>query len=197
MQKRNVLKNLGIIIVLSIAVAVGLNCLLLSVDLAQYSERYQEATVVLYSPPFAQQLLYSGILMPIVEELLFRGVLFRLLRKWIAFPWAMLISSVVFGAYHGNIVQFIYATICGMLLAYLYEKYDSIFATILSHVSMNVFSIILTQTGVFPWIMDSSLKVLFVIAICGVISVIVLRALQKLDVTRVLKIYCKDVDDDI
>ena len=45
--------------------------------------------------------------------------------------------------------------------------------------------------------MDSSLKVLFVIAICGVISVIVLRALQKLDVTRVLKIYCKDVDDDI
>lgn len=197
MQKRNVLNNLGIIIILSIAVAVGLNSLLLSVDLAQYSERYQEATVVLYSPPFAQQILYSGIWIPIVEELLFRGILFRVLRKWIAFPWAMLISAVVFGAYHGNIVQFVYATICGMLLAYLYEKYDSIFATILSHMSMNIFSIILTQTGVFSWIMDSSLKVVFVIAICGAISVCALRSLQKVDVTKVLKIYCKDVGNDI
>ena len=197
MQKRNVLNNLGIIIILSIAVAVGLNSLLLSVDLAQYSERYQEATVVLSSPPFAQQILYSGIWIPIVEELLFREILFRVLRKWIAFPWAMLISAVVFGAYHGNIVQFVYATICGMLLAYLYEKYDSIFATILSHMSMNIFSIILTQTGVFSWIMDSSLKVVFVIAICGAISVCALRSLQKVDVTKVLKIYCKDVGNDI
>lgn len=197
MQRRNVLKNLEIIIFLSIAVAVGLNCLLLSADLVQYSERYQEATVILYSPPFMQQILYSGILIPILEEGLFRGGLFRVLRRRISFLWAMLISAVVFGAYHGNIVQFVYATICGMLLAYLYEKYNSILASILSHMSMNVFSIILTQMGVFSWIMDGTPKVLLVIVICGAIIVFVLRRLQKLDVTKVLKIYCKDVGNDI
>lgn len=197
MQKRNVLNNLGIIIILSIAVAVGLNSLLLSVDLAQYSERYQEATVVLYSPPFAQQILYSGIWIPIVEELLFRGILFRVLRKWIAFPWAMLISAVVFGAYHGNIVQFVYATICGMLLAYLYEKYDFIFATILSHMSMNIFSIILTQVGAFAWMMGSSLRTIVTIVVCGAISMVLFRALQKMDVTKMLKIYCKENANDI
>jgi len=196
-QRRNVLKNLEIIIFLSIAVAVGLNCLLLSADLVQYSERYQEATVILYSPPFMQQILYSGILIPILEEGLFRGGLFRVLRRRISFLWAMLISAVVFGAYHGNIVQFVYATICGMLLAYLYEKYNSILASILSHMSMNVFSIILTQMGVFSWIMDGTPKVLLVIVICGAIIVFVLRRLQKLDVTKVLKIYCKDVGNDI
>ena len=197
MQRRNVLKNLEIIIFLSIAVAVGLNCLLLSADLVQYSERYQEATVILYSPPFMQQILYSGILIPILEEGLFRGGLFRVLRRRISFLWAMLISAVVFGAYHGNIVQFVYATICGMLLAYLYEKYNSILASILSHMSMNVFYIILTQMGVFSWIMDGTPKVLLVIVICGAIIVFVLRRLQKLDVTKVLKIYCKDVGNDI
>ena len=197
MQKRNVIKNVCLIVILSIAVAVGLNCLLLFADIAQYSERYQEATVVLYSPPFIQQILYSGILIPILEELLFRGLMFRLLRRWIAFPWAMVFSAVVFGAYHGNIVQFIYATICGVLLAYLCEKYDSIIAPVLSHMMMNLVSIILTQAGVFAWVMDSGVKVLFVVAFCVATGVFALYMLQKMDVTKVLKIYCKDMGNDI
>lgn len=197
MQKRNVIKNVCLIVILSIAVAVGLNCLLLFADIAQYSERYQEATVVLYSPPFIQQILYSGILIPILEELLFRGLMFRLLRRWIAFPWAMVFSAVVFGAYHGNIVQFIYATICGVLLAYLCEKYDSIIAPVLSHIMMNLVSIILTQAGVFAWVMDSGVKVLFIVAFCVATEVFALYMLQKMDVTKVLKIYCKDMGNDI
>ena len=197
MQKRNVIKNVCLIVILSIAVAVGLNCLLLFADIAQYSERYQEATVVLYSPPFIQQILYSGILIPILEELLFRGLMFRLLRRWIAFPWAMVFSAVVFGAYHGNIVQFIYATICGVLLAYLCEKYDSIIAPVLSHMMMNLVSIILTEAGVFAWVMDSGVKVLFVVAFCVATGVFALYMLQKMDVTKVLKIYCKDMGNDI
>lgn len=197
MQRRNVLKNMGLIAILSAAVAIGLNCLLLGVDLAQYSERYQEATVVLYSPPFMQQILYSGILIPIVEELLFRGFLFRVLRKWVAFPWAMVISAVLFGAYHGNLVQFVYAGFCGVLLAYLCEVYASVVAPILSHMTMNLVSVILTQVGAFAWMMRSGFKVLVVVAFCSVISIVLLRTLQKLDVTKVLKIYCKDVGNDI
>lgn len=197
MQRRNVLKNVWLIVMLSVAVAIGLNCLLLSVDLAQHSERYQEATVVLYSPPFMQQVLYSGILIPIVEELLFRGLVFRVLRKWIAFPWAMVISAVLFGVYHGNLVQFVYAGICGLLLAYLYEKYDSIFAPILSHMTMNLVSVILTQMGVFAWIMEGNMTVVIVVMLCGVIGIVMFRAIQKMDVTKVLKIYCKDTSNDI
>ena len=192
MQKRDVLRNVGIVAVLSICVSVFLNILLLRVNLPEYSERYQEASVILYSPPFWQQIIYNGIAAPIIEELLFRGVLFRVLRKWIAFPWAMLLSAVIFGAYHGNLVQFVYAAICGMLLAYFCEKYDSVIASVVAHVVMNMVAILFTQWGVFAQIMKSDMLSLLVMLVCVVCGVAVLCHLQKMDVTKVLKIYCKE-----
>lgn len=197
MQKRNVLGNIGMIAIVSATVAVGLNCLLLFINLAQYSERYQEAATILYAPSFAQQILYSGILIPILEELLFRGLVFRVLRKWTTFPWALLVSAVVFGIYHGNLVQFVYAGICGVLLAYLYEKYDSIVAPICSHMTMNVVAIVLTRVGGYAWLTESNVKVWNTIVFCGVIDIVMLHTIHKLDVTKVLKIYCKDSDNDI
>ena len=197
MQKRDVLRHVGIVAILSISVSVLLNILLLRSNLPQYSERYQEASVILYTPPFWQQLLTSGLLIPILEEVIFRGIGFRLLRRWISFPCAMTLSAVVFGAYHGNLVQFVYAGICGMLLAYLCEKYDSIVAPILSHIAMNTVAIVFTQWGIFAQIMKSDIVALMVMFFCGVFGVVVFRRLQKMDVTKVLKIYCKDVGNDI
>lgn len=192
MQKRDVLGHVGIVILLSVFVSVGLNLLLLLINLPQYSERYQEVTVMLYTPPFWQQLLSSGLLIPIVEELLFRGGVFRVLRRWMSFPWAMIISAVVFGAYHGNLVQFVYAGLCGVLLAYLYEKYHTILAPILSHMAMNTVAIILTQLGVFAEIMKSGIVVFAVLVFCGACGTALFLRLQKMDVTKVLKIYCKE-----
>lgn len=192
MQKRDVLRHVGIVAILSVSVSVFLNILLLRLNLPEYSERYQEASTVLYSPPFWQQIVCNGIAAPIIEELLFRGVLFRVLRKWIAFPWAMILSAVIFGAYHGNLVQFVYAGLCGVLLAYLYEKYNSILAPIMSHMFMNTVAIVFTQWGVFAQIMKSGLVSTMVMLVCGVFGVVVLYILQKLDVTKVLKMYCKE-----
>lgn len=197
MQKRDVLRNVGIVAVLSICVSVFLNILLLRLNLPEYSERYQEASAVLYSPPFWQQIVYNGIVAPIIEELLFRGVLFRALRKWVTFPWAMLLSAVVFGAYHGNLVQFVYAGLCGVLLAYLYEKYNSILAPIVSHIFMNTVAIVFTQWGVFAQIMKSGLAATMVMLVCGLFGAVVFYILQKMDVTKVLKIYCKEQGNDI
>lgn len=197
MQKRNVLKNFGIVTVLSVAVAIGLNNLLMLIDLAQYSPRYQETAEILYTPSFGQQILYSGILIPILEEWLFRGLLFRVVRKWLPFPWAMLISALAFGVYHGNLVQLVYAGICGMLLAYLCEKHDSILAPIWSHMAMNLTSIVLTQAGAFAWMLESMGRAWLLTGVCAVIGTAMFRILQKMDVTKVLKIYCKEKANDI
>ena len=83
MQQGNVLKNIVVIVALSIAVAVGLNCLILLMNLAQYSARYQGAATTLWAPPLWQQILYSVLLIPVVEEVMFRRIAFRILRKWI------------------------------------------------------------------------------------------------------------------
>ena len=192
MQKRDVLRHIGIVTILSICMSVLLNILLLQINLPQYSERYQETSMILYSPPFYQQLLTSGLLIPIVEEILFRGIGFRLLRRWIPFPWAMAVSAVVFGVYHGNLVQFVYAGICGLLLAYLCEKYDSIVVPIASHMAMNIVAVLFTQWGVFAQILQSDIVAFMVMLLCGVCGAYVFRLLQKMDVTKVLKMYCKE-----
>lgn len=197
MQRGNVLKNIVAMLVLSVTVAVGLNCLLLIVNLAQYSERYQEAAMTLWAPPIWQQMLYSVILIPVVEEVIFRRIVFCVLRKWVGFSWAMLVSAVLFGVYHGNLVQFVYAGFCGMLLAYLYEKYDTILAPILSHMAMNAVAVILTHLGVFAWITESVLRALVIMSLCIVIGLSIFLFIHNLDVTKVLKIYCKDTCNDI
>lgn len=197
MQRGNVLKNIVAMVVLSIAVAVGLNCLLLIVNLAQYSKRYQEAAMTLWAPPIWQQMLYSVMLIPIVEEVIFRRIAFCILRKWLDFSWAMLVSAVLFGAYHGNLVQFVYAGLCGMLLAFLYEKYDTILAPIISHMAMNAVAVLLTHLGVFSWIMESVFRAVAIMAVCVVIGLPIFWFVHKLDVTKVLKIYCKDTCNDI
>lgn len=197
MQKRVVLKYYSFVVVLSIAVSIGLNNLLMLIDLARFSERYREATEILYAPAFARQILYSGILMPIVEEFLFRGLLFKVLRKWISFPWAMWISALVFGAYHGNLVQFVYATVCGLVLAFLYEKYETMFAPIISHITFNVTALIITEAGAFAWMLAHRGSAWICMTFCFIMGIYLLRQIQKVDVTKMLKIYCKDNGDKI
>lgn len=154
MHGKLTLKEWAKVLFISLVAAVGLNIVLFVIDLQKYSPAYQEAVKILYAPSFLQQILTAGIMYPIIEELLFRGVFFRLLRKKLTFVWAMIISSIIFGLYHGNLVQFVYAGIIGLLLAYFYEKYDSILVPIVSHMAMNLIVLILTETNGFIWMLQ-------------------------------------------
>ena len=191
MQKRVVLKGYIAIAVLSIMIALGLNNVLLVIDLAKYSEAYQEAVQILYAPGVLKLILYTGIFIPIVEELLFRGLAFRLLRKWMPFVWAMILSALVFGIYHGNLVQFVYATICGLYLAYLCETFGSVLASILAHMVMNITACVMTEFGWFVWIFEQGARVLVVTLFCIGMAGVLFVYLQKLDVTKLLKKDCK------
>ena len=71
-------------------------------------------------------LLYSVLLGPICEELIFRGVTLRLARKALPFWFANLFQAVLFGIYHMNWIQGIYAFAFGILLGYICEKGGSI-----------------------------------------------------------------------
>lgn len=169
---------------MGIALAIALNNLLLLLNVAKYSKAYQEAAEVLYSPSFPKQILLTGILIPIIEEIMFRGIVFRILRKWIPFVWAMLITSLLFGAYHGNLVQFIYASLCGVFLAYVYEKTKSILAPIFSHMAMNIVACTMTEYELFSWMFHDIWRVLgstlFCVVLFGTLLVVVRKwMLQK------------------
>ena len=85
-----------------------------------------------------------------VEEFLFRGVLLGLLRKY-GDGFAILISSLLFGLMHGNIVQIPFAFIGGLALAFLVVYTGSIIPAMILHFANNIYSvtgdIIMTQYG--------------------------------------------------
>lgn len=108
---------------------------------ASWVESYTEATDVLYSGGIVTQFIGIAFIMPIAEEMIFRGLCYKRLSRCMNVLPAAIISSVFFGIYHGNAVQGIYATLLGLVLVFLYEKYKSVWAPIICHMCANCISL--------------------------------------------------------
>ena len=88
---------------------------------------------------FALTTIFPGI----VEELQFRGVLFRYLRRR-GFFYAALVSSVIFGLAHLNIFQSLFAFTLGFSLCYVYEKTRHIWICMILHCLHNSMILLIT-----------------------------------------------------
>lgn len=67
--------------------------------------------------------LYSGLLAPVAEEILFRGFVQRSLRPF-GRRFAIFGSAFLFGLFHGNLLQTPYAFLVGLVLGYVAEEYS-------------------------------------------------------------------------
>lgn len=90
--------------------------------------------------------LFTTALLPgLVEETIFRGVLYSRVRK--AHPLkGIFFSALFFGIAHMNFQQFCYAFFLGIVFGFLIEATDSIFASMTTHMVFNASSILLTYT---------------------------------------------------
>ena len=68
-------------------------------------------------------LLYAGFLGPVVEEILFRGTILRGLEQY-GKLFAIGTSAILFGLFHGDFVQGIFAMACGLVFGYLALEYS-------------------------------------------------------------------------
>lgn len=82
-------------------------------------------------------LLSAVIAAPIVEEVVFRGIVFGSLRKIMPAWLSVLVSAVVFGAYHINPVAIVYASIMGIIAGIVYEKKRNLIFPIILHIANN------------------------------------------------------------
>jgi membrane protease YdiL (CAAX protease family) len=80
--------------------------------------------------------VYTCILAPITEELFFRGMLLKTFSKANQ-RFAIFASAVFFGLIHGNIQQFILATLLGVFLAHITLKHGSIIPSVIVHAFVN------------------------------------------------------------
>ena len=81
--------------------------------------------------------LFVCLLGPLVEEVVFRGVLYAALRRRWGAHWGVIVSGGCFAALHTNLVGFLPIWLLGMTLAYLYETTGSLVPSITLHVVHN------------------------------------------------------------
>ena len=106
--------------------------------------------------------LTIGILVPIAEEVVFRGAVLRALLAAFSPRWrwgAIVVSALIFGAVHGNVAQFTHAFLIGLLLGWLYARTRSIVPGIALHWVNN--SIAFAMFNLMPSMADGKLIDLF------------------------------------
>lgn len=108
-------------------------------------------------------MIYSVLLAPISEELIFRGVALRIARRAFPFWVANILQALMFGIFHMNMLQGVYTFVVGLILGYVCEKTGSIYHAIFFHFLFNLWG-----TTASSWLIveDPILQMLIIIFGC-------------------------------
>lgn len=167
-------KSVGIVrytllIPLGIVACVVSNNIINMSELVMYSDAYQQTSEAFYTASLPMMLIGIGILVPIAEEFMFRGLLYNRLKDLTTAKKAGIFCALFFGLYHGNLVQGIYGFLAGILLVLIYEKYGSMAAPVLMHMILNFTSVIVTKLGLFSWMFEDMMRVCIITVVCGLL----------------------------
>lgn len=119
-------------------------------------------------------ILIYGILSPLAEETVFRGITLQRLyllchenkSRKTAFLLAAGLSSLLFGIYHGSLVQGVYAAAMGFLFCLFLALGGNLFGVIVLHGGANVMTLFLSRAGAFRSASASVMAGAFGIAFC-------------------------------
>ena len=133
----------GWLVILTYAVAhavsliMAIVAVMLPTAMENYTEMVDSSGLSEYSLLWAVATL---ILPPLVEETIFRGLIMGYLKKAGAhFLVINLIQAVLFGIFHMNLIQGIYAACLGFVLGYLAYRYDGLIVPMVMHALFNLF----------------------------------------------------------
>ncbi len=94
--------------------------------------------------------LLAALIAPILEETLFRGIIYKSLRSKFGMGVSAVLSSILFSGLHFDLWGFIPRFFLGIALAYLYEKKGSLFPGITLHALNNVLALLLNLAVKMP-----------------------------------------------
>lgn len=114
----------------------------------QSAERLQGGLGALFEAPGAVLFFIVAVMPAIGEEIFFRGLLYGSLRENLRSPSAaILLSAIVFSAFHMSLVKLPSTFLLGIVLAYLVWKSGSIIPSMVFHCLNNTLSVL---CGIFP-----------------------------------------------
>ena len=169
-----------LVAVTAFASCIGGNNIILSSGLMQMDETYQQLTEILYSAPMWFQLLGTGVIVPVCEELIFRGLMYNRLKDYVPVKWALLMSALAFGIGHGNLVQGVYGFALGYMMAYLYERTNKFLVPVLFHVVANMVAVLITESSIFQVLYLNEIVVLLSGAVGVLVAMWGMLTIQKM-----------------
>ena len=110
------------------------------------TEMLQQTLVTNNATLFSQIIIVGlgALVIPVGEELFFRGFIFRWMRNRLSFRMAVLMSALVFAAFHLIPIQAIMAFPLGVLNAWMYERSHSLWPPIVLHITNNLFTLVIS-----------------------------------------------------
>ncbi len=158
-----------LIMILGSSCCIALNNWISLSGIMKIFSGFEKTAQVLYGGNLMIEVLAVGVAAPMVEEFLFRGLFYKRIAKMINKKAAVFLSALFFGIYHFNVVQGIYAFLIGILLVYLYEKFQTLKAPILFHMAANLTSVLFTEFQIQMGISGMILSAVFTTIITGFI----------------------------
>lgn len=113
-------------------------------------------------------MIFAGVLSPIFEEIVFRGIFLDKLRVY-GDETAIWVTALAFGLFHGNLTQFFYAFVLGIIFGYIAINTNQIKYTIILHMIINILG-----STIMPALVLSGNKILESLSGMFVIMVMIL-----------------------
>lgn len=142
---------------MSISLIMGVGCVFLSqliiiisetigiISLDNLEDYGQLIMSMIGQSPTWLILLTIGIIAPIAEELLFRGLVFHMFNRHMNVKIALIVQGLLFGAFHMNLVQGVYASVLGIVLGIAYLLTGSLWIPIIIHIVNNSVALLLPE----------------------------------------------------
>lgn len=132
--------------------------------ITQSSANTQQIMEITRSAPLFA--LITSLIAPIVEEIIFRKIIFGTLYKKVNFFMAAVISALIFGIIHGEPEHILIYGSMGFVFAYLYVKTKRIIVPILVHMTLNTITVVI-QLSLSPEELQKQLEQVQTILIGG------------------------------
>jgi uncharacterized protein len=78
-------------------------------------------------------LMIASLIVPIKEELVFRGFIYPAFRDRVGVNWGIILTAVFFALVHGDLIRFIPLLIGGIALNIVYQRTGSLYSSIVAH----------------------------------------------------------------
>lgn len=140
------IKIVDIIYIIFLAIGMGLISSVLIGILTNFTQGYDNVVnTITIANESKLQLIIVILFTPIFEEVLYRGIIFRYLKKNYNIIISIVLQALIFGIIHLNIIQSIYTFFLGIALALTYLYRESIIECIIFHIIYNLFGVLVAN----------------------------------------------------